>query len=111
MVGDGTNVGVGDDVGNEVGEGEGDGVGDGERGWQLHGAEIVFAGPIKLKVALAGHVVGGTVTTTSLIPFGGKLPDGGLKVIPLIPLPNVDQFRSLLLLPLVSKVSHCHPWF
>ena len=72
MVGDGTNVGVGDGVGNEVAEGKGDGVGDGEGVRQLHGAEIVFAGPIKLKVALAGHVVGGTVMATVVIPFGGN---------------------------------------
>ena len=107
MVGDGTRVRAGDGVG----DGAGEGVGDGEGARQLQGAGIVFAGPIKLKVALAGHFIEGTSTTTDVIPFGGKLPDGGLKVIPLMPLPDVDQFRPLLLLWLVSKVLHSHPWF
>ena len=70
MVGDGTGVRVGDGVGDGACDGVGDGDGEGLR--QLQGAEIVFAGPVKLKVALAGHVVGGTVTTTSVISFGNN---------------------------------------
>ena len=74
-VGDGANVGVGDGVGD--GEGDGDGVGVGERDKQLHGAETVFAGPMKKKVALAGQFVGGIRITTCFPPFGGNVPDGG----------------------------------
>lgn len=107
--GDGDGEMVGDGTGVRVGDGVGEGVGDGVR--QLQGAEIAFAGPIKLKVVLTGHVVEGTETTTGALPPGGNSPDGGLKVIPLIPLPDADQFRLLLLLSLVSKVLHSHPWF
>ena len=68
--GDGDSEMVGDGTGVRVGDGVGDGVGVGVR--QLQGAEIAFAGPIKLKVALAGHVVGGTVTVTGVLPPGGN---------------------------------------
>lgn len=40
---------------------------------QLHGTGTVLAGPVKVKVALAGHLVLGIVMNTCIILPGGRL--------------------------------------
>jgi len=61
-------------------------------GVQLHNTENVFAAPAKVKFALAGQVVFGTVTVTDVDCPASKVPADGLKVIPGTPAPDVDHW-------------------
>ena len=63
-------------------------------GVQFHGTSMVFRGPIRTKMALAGQVLPGTKMVTDTLPLGGRVPFGGVKVIPAVPLLEVDQFSG-----------------
>jgi hypothetical protein len=60
---------------------------------QLHGTETLLAGPVKVRVALAGHIVFGTFISTCIDLPDDKLWLGAWKAIPSIPLPDDDQFK------------------
>ena len=82
-------------------------------GEQLHETVTVFDPcAAKLKLALAGQVVGGTVIVTCAICPEARVPLDGEKLIPCIPLPDADQFKlgSPGLLELKDRVSvHVQP--
>lgn len=61
---------------------------------QFHATGTLFAGPTKLKVAVAGQVVFvGIETVTCTVCSGISVPLDGLKVIPFIPLLDAFQLR------------------
>lgn len=49
---------------------------------QLQGTWTVLAGPLKLKVKLAGHTLFGTEIVTEAFPPVGRTPLAGVKIIP-----------------------------
>ena len=64
-------------------------------GVQLHTTETVFATLEKLKFALAGQIVFGTVTVTGIEWPACNVPLDGLKVMPGTPTPDVDHWTLL----------------
>ena len=78
---------------------------------QLHDKGTVFAGPVKVKVALAGQPVSGIEMVTCAVLPGDRVPLCGLRVIPLTPLPDALQFRSLrFFASLVNVATQLQPW-
>jgi hypothetical protein len=61
-------------------------------GLQLQGILTVFAGPVKLNVALAGQFVGTVILTVVDWP-GDNTPFCGENVMPLTPLADPDQLK------------------
>ncbi len=78
---------------------------------QAQSRGIVFAGPLKVNVALAGQLVSAIEMVTWAVWPGERVPLCELRVIPLLPLLDAVQLRSLLLLlSLTSVATQLQPW-
>lgn len=72
---------------------------------QLQGIRTWFTGPLKVKLALAGHVVFGIEIVTVTGWPGNNVAPGGLNVTPLTPVLDAVQFRLLWALAEVLSVA------
>lgn len=78
---------------------------------QFHDRGTVFAGPMKVKVALAGQLVSGIEMVTCAVWPGVRLPLCELRVIPLAPLLVALQFRLLRFFASLFNVAvQLQPW-
>jgi hypothetical protein len=78
-------------------------------GVQLHGTVVVLVGPLKLKTALAGQLVCGTVIFTCIVCPDSSNPFVGKNVMPDTPLLDADQYKVLCALRLLNVAGHIQP--